>query len=122
MAALAQASEVVEHVRAIREHVVHLIGWGSAEQARVPVPPKNPLADLSPVLRELLLTSGLFLPSHYQIADRLLDGFEQNSMQGWSWAASSATVGFFPLGRGRAALRALRFSLRTQMLHFPLPL
>lgn len=82
VAALAEASQVVWHVGAIGEDVVHLVGRGTAEDACFRISTQDHLSDLCPVLWELLATTRLTLPGHYQMSDRLLEGLGQGSMHG----------------------------------------
>lgn len=65
MAVLAQAPEIVWHVRAIWKDVVHLISWIAAEYAHAPIPFEDCLPDLRPVLRELLAAPRLPTPRHW---------------------------------------------------------
>lgn len=82
VAALAEASQVVGHVGPIGENVVHLVGRGTTEDARFRIPTQDYLSDFCPVLRELLATTRLTLPGHYQMSDRLLEGLGHGSMHG----------------------------------------
>ena len=64
MAVLAEAPQVVRHVRAIWEDVVHLIRLIAAEHAETTVALKDRAPNLLPVLRELLTAPGLPTPRH----------------------------------------------------------
>ena len=64
VAVLAEAPEIVWHVRAIREDMIHLIRGVAAEHAHATIPFEDCLPDLRPVLRELLTAPGLPTPRH----------------------------------------------------------
>lgn len=62
VAVLAEAPQVVWHVGAIREDMVHLIRPSATEHATPAVALKDREPDLLPVLRELLTAPGLPTP------------------------------------------------------------
>ena len=64
MAVLAEAPQVIRHMRAVREDVVHLIRRVAAEHADAAVPFEDRSPDLRPVLREFLTAPRLTTPRH----------------------------------------------------------
>ena len=62
VAVLAEAPQIVWHVGAIREDVVHLVRPIAAEYTESTVPFEDRAPDLLPVLRELLTAPGLPTP------------------------------------------------------------
>ena len=64
VAVLAEAPQVIRHVGAIGEDMVHLVCGVAAEHAHATIPFEDRLPDLRPVLRELLTAPRLPTPRH----------------------------------------------------------
>ena len=62
MAVLAEAPQVIRHVRAVWEDVIHLVRLIAAEHTEPAIPFEDRAPNLLPVLRELLTAPGLPTP------------------------------------------------------------
>ena len=69
VAVLAEAPQVIRHMRAVREDVVHLVRLIATEDADTTIPFEDRAPNLLPVLRELLTAPRLPTPRHQGQSD-----------------------------------------------------